>query len=146
MQKKAFARKIPIEYSASDVNTRLDPDMLVNILTLRRHTLDDGSVSDRVEFVFSTTNVPRKLSLARVAFDLTPVIPPPKRWFCCQRIGHISEQCRCPRPTCEYCLEEHPSRDCVNTPPPPPRAVLIVAINTRHIAMIVPYINLNSRL
>ena len=115
VQKKVFARKIPSEYSAADLSTRFDPDILSSILSIRRRTLDDGSASDRVEFVFSTTNIPRKLSLASVVFDLTPVIPPPKRCFCCQRFRHISEQCRSTRATCEYCSEAHPSRDCINT-------------------------------
>ena len=35
---------------------------------------------------------------------MTPVIPPPKRCFCCQRLRHISEQCRSTHPA--Y------SRDC----------------------------------
>ena len=89
--------------------------MLSSILSIRRRTLDDGSASDRVEFVFSTINIPRRLSFASVAFDLTPVIPPPKRCFSCQRFTHISEQCRSTHTTCEYCSEEHPSRDCPNT-------------------------------
>ena len=115
VQKKAFARNIPTEYSAAELSTRLEPDTLSSILSIRRHTLDDGSASDRVEFVFSTINIPRKLSLASVVFDLTPVIPPPKRCSFCQRFRHISEQWRSTRATCEFCSEEHPSRDCMNT-------------------------------
>ena len=115
VQRKAFARNIPVEYSASDLSTRLDSDTLSNILSIRRRTLDDGSASDRVEFVFSTINIPGKLSLSSVVFDLTPVITPPKRCFFCQRFRHISEQCRSTGAVCEYCSEEHPSRDCPNT-------------------------------
>ena len=115
VHKKVFARNIPTEYSASDLSARLDPDILSNILTIRRRTLNDGSASDRVELVFSTINIPRKLSLTIVAFDMTPAIPPPKHCFCCQRVKHISEQCRCTRPTCEYYSEEQLSRVCINT-------------------------------
>ena len=79
VQKKAFARNIPTEYSAAEPSTRLDPGMLSSILSIRRLTLDDGSASDRVEFVFSKINIPGKLSLASVVFDLTSVIPRPKR-------------------------------------------------------------------
>ena len=50
-----------------------------------------------------------------MVFDLTSVIPPPKRCFCCQRFQHISEQCRSTPSKCEYCSEDHPSRDCPNT-------------------------------
>ena len=115
VQKREFARNIPAEYSASDLSTRLDPDMLSSVLSIRRRTLVDGSASDRVEFVFSTVNILRRLSLASVAFDVTPVIPPPKRCFCCQRFRHISEQYRSTHPTCEYFFQEHPFRDCPNT-------------------------------
>ena len=45
--------------------------MKSNILSIRRRTLDDDSASDRAEFVFSTINIPRKLRLASVVFDLT---------------------------------------------------------------------------
>ena len=89
--------------------------MLSNILSIRRRTLYNGSASDRIEFMFSTVNIPRRLSLASVAFDLTPVIPPLKRCLSCQRFRHIPEQCRSTHPTCKYCSEEHPSRDCPNT-------------------------------
>ena len=41
VQKKAFARNIPTEYLASDLSTRLDLDMLSNISSIRRRTLDD---------------------------------------------------------------------------------------------------------
>ena len=101
VQKKAFARNIPSQYSAAELSTRLDPDTLSSILSIRRRTLDDGSASDRVEFVFSTIIIPRKLSLVSVVFDLTPVIPPPRRCCCCQRFRHISEQCRSTRATYE---------------------------------------------
>ena len=84
VQKKAFARNIPSEYSAAELSIRLELDTLSSILSIRRRNLDVGSASDRVEFVFSTINIPRKLSLASVVFDLTPVIPPPKRCYCCQ--------------------------------------------------------------
>ena len=103
--RKSFARNIPTEYSASDLSTRLDPDMLSIILYIRRRTMNDGSASDRIEFVFSTVNVPRRLSLASVAFELTAIIPHPKRCFSCQRFRHISEQCRSTHPTCEYSSE-----------------------------------------
>ena len=57
LQNKAFAKNIPKEYSASDLSTRLDPDMLSGILSIRRRTLDDGPALDRMEFVFSTINI-----------------------------------------------------------------------------------------
>ena len=71
VQKRAFARSIPVEYTASDLSTRLDPDTLASVLSIRRRNLDDGSASDRVEFVFSTINIPQRISIASVAFDLT---------------------------------------------------------------------------
>ena len=78
VQKKTFAKNIPTEYSALDLSPRLDPDMLSSILYIYRRTLVDGSASDRVEFVFSTSKIPRKLSLASLVFNLTLVIPRPK--------------------------------------------------------------------
>ena len=94
----------------------LDPDIVSTVLSIRRRTLDFGSASDRVEFTFSTINIPRRINLVSVAFDLTPVISPPERCFRCQRFRHIFEQCRSSKVTCKFCSEEHFFRDCLNTP------------------------------
>ena len=60
VQKRAFARNIPTEYTASDLSTRLDPDTLSGVLSIRCRTLDHGSASDRVEFVFTNHQHPAK--------------------------------------------------------------------------------------
>ena len=114
IRKKAFIGPIDPKYSASDIANRLDPDLRDLTVAVRRRTNDDGSISSRVEFTMAVARVPRNVRLLGYSYPLTPVIPPPRRCFTCQRFRHISNQCRSSRPICEFCSENHPPDSCPN--------------------------------
>ena len=48
------------------------------------------------------------------SYQMTPVIPPPRRCFICQRYRYISNQCRSSRPICEFCSEHHRTDSSLN--------------------------------
>ena len=114
IRKKAFTGPIDPKYSASDIAGRLDPALRDLTVAVRRRTNDDGSISSKVEFTMAVSRVPRNVRLLGYSYPLTPVIPPPRRCFNCQRFRHISTQCRSSRPICEFCSEHHRTDSCPN--------------------------------
>ena len=114
IRKKAFTGPIDLRYSASDIVDKLDSETRDAMISVRRRTNDDGTVSARVEFTLAVARVPRSVRLLGYSFPLTPVIPPPRRCFTCQRFRHISNQCRSSRPICEFCSEHHRTDSCPN--------------------------------
>lgn len=70
----------------------------------------DGTFDERVEFVFTSSRVPRVIFLSSLGYNVTPGIPPPKRCFTCQCYRHDSYQCRVSRPT----SESHRTEECPN--------------------------------
>ena len=113
IRKKAFTGPIDFRYSASDIVDKLDPEIR-DVMSVRRRTNFDGSVSTRVEFTLAVARVPRSVRLLGYSYPLTPVIPSSRRCFTCQRFRHISNQCRSSRPICEFCSKHHRTDSCLN--------------------------------
>ena len=114
IRKKAFTGPIDPKYSATEILCKLDPSVWESVVAVRRRTNEDGSASPRVEFTMAVSRVPRNLRIMGYSCPLTPVIPPPRRCFTCQRFRHISNQCRSSRPICEICSEHHHTDACPN--------------------------------
>ena len=114
IRKKAFTGPIDFRYSASNIVYKLDPEIRDVMMSVRRRINDEGSVSTRVEFTLAVARVPRSIRLHGYSYPLTPVIPPPRRCFTCQRFRHISNQYRSSRPICEFCSEHHRTDSCPN--------------------------------
>ena len=114
IHKKAFTGPIDPKYSAADIVRKLDPSVRGEVVAVRRRTNEDGSASTRVEITMAVPRVPRNPLIMGYSYPLTPVIPPPRRCFTCQRFHHISNQCRSSRPICEFCSEHHHTDACPN--------------------------------
>ena len=101
IRKKAFTGPIDPKYSATEIVCKLDPSVRDSVVAVRRRTNEDGSASARVEFTMAVSRVPLNLRIMGYSYPLTPVIPPPRRCFTCQRFRRSS------RPICEFCSEYH---------------------------------------
>ena len=117
LRKKTSTGPIDPKYSAADIVCKLDPAVREAVVAIRRRTNEDGSTSARVEFTMAVSRVPHNLRIMGYSYPLTPVIPPPRRCFACQRFRHISNQCRSSRPIMEFCSEHHHTDACPNRLP-----------------------------
>ena len=109
----AFTSSVDHTYSAEDIVERLDPDLRDVTIAVRR-TIEDGSISSKVDFTILMAHVPRSICLLGYSYPLIPAIPPPRRCFRYQRFRLISNQCRSSRHICEFCSEHHCTDSCPN--------------------------------
>lgn len=114
ISRKALAFDIETEFSPLSLSQKLDPISLASIISIRRRTEMNGSLSEKVEFTFSGVSIPETIQISRTVFDLTMLIAPPKRCYKCQRYRHFSKQCESRFLRCEFCAEYHFSRKCTN--------------------------------
>ena len=114
LRKKACTSSVDPKYSAADIAKKLDPDLRDAMIVVRRRTNEDGSIYAKVEFTIAVDRLPRNIRLLGYSYPLTPVIPPPRQCFTCQRFQHISNQCRSLRPICEFYSKNHCTNSCRN--------------------------------
>ena len=114
IRKKAFTGPVNLRYLAADIIDKRDPALREFVVAVRRRTNQDGSPSGSVEFTMAVARVPRSLRLLGYSYSLTPVIPPPRRCFTCQRFRHITNQFRSLQPICEFCSNHHRPDACPN--------------------------------
>ena len=112
IRKNATIRDVDPRHSPSSTLNRLDPHSRDIVTAIRRRTNNDGAPSEIIEFTMETTSIPSSVSLAGFELELFPLIPPSRRCYTCQRLRHISNQCRFSRPCCEFCAGHHLTRDC----------------------------------
>lgn len=117
--KKGFNRDFPISKSISEIVQKLVPESRDNLISVKR-CLDNGVVTDKVEFTCRSQYVPQHLfvkkDLSSFCLAITPIIHRPPRCFKCQRFSHVADQCRSTSPVCSHYSGKHlfqncPSRD-----------------------------------
>lgn len=111
---KALATYVEENISPRIISHKLMDEIRSQILSIRRRTNQDGSVSSKVEFMFSGVSVPGFIRISKVKFDLTMLVTQPKRRFKCQIFSHFMAQCRIKLPRCEYCAQNHLTTKCPN--------------------------------
>lgn len=104
------------EYSVLEIIDKMDArDRSLIKKATRRFNRDNNKLpTDIIDLVFLSNRVPRKTFIYDVEHYITPTIPPPKRCYYCQVIGHVSSQCRSTGPNCEFCGGGHLSDRCSN--------------------------------
>lgn len=79
----------------------------------RLKTKRDGALTDSLSIVltFDEPELPRRVLLGYMSYDVRLYIPPPLRCFKCQRFGHIANDCK-GKQRCSKCGGEHDYGKC----------------------------------
>ena len=91
IKKKALIREIDLHYSPWEAEEPLDRSSRKIVIPVRRRINRDGSFTNTVEFTLAIQKIPRFVYLRGFEHALSLVIPAPRRWYNCQRLGHVSD-------------------------------------------------------
>lgn len=112
--KKGFIKNVEVEINLPKIYDYMDEKSKAMVVGLKRRTNINGTPIDAIEITFNTPIVPRLINICDFLFQITPIIPTPRRCFCCQRFRHTADQCRSAHPVCEFCSQHHPTDICPN--------------------------------
>jgi len=118
-----IVKDIPLHFDESDLLQFFDsPFKVVEVRRLNRRQKIDGEIkyvpSRTICLKFAGQILPKYIFLCRNRYEVTPYVSKVKICFSCQRIGHISKNCK-GKARCLYCGEDKhdppsscPKKDC----------------------------------
>lgn len=74
VSRKALAHDVDLNLSPLLISTKIHPDTLSGIISIRKRTKNETEISDLVEYVFSGLTFPNSLLISRDIFNLTLIV------------------------------------------------------------------------
>lgn len=105
---------VTLDCEMEDLLTIVDsPIQIVKAVRLNKFSNGRKEESLAVKLEFIGTNLPEKIKLGYIAYQVKKYNMPPIRCYKCQRIGHMAKGCTA-KQRCLVCSEEHSKNECQN--------------------------------
>lgn len=105
---KALIHGVPVDLTDDEIKTQLKNDGVVGVKRMNRWKDGKSSPTESVILNFSARQLPSRVKIDWLSFQVKTFIPPPKQCWNCWGFGHTKMTCIAP-PRCRKCSDEHAS-------------------------------------
>lgn len=109
--KKGVIWGIPIEVSDEEIKSNLRGGKIKNVRRLQTFKNGEKTYSESILIEFDEENLPERVYLGYLSYNVREYVPRPIRCFKCQRFGHTAQTCKGKR-RCARCGEDHEYEEC----------------------------------